>query len=107
ANLLGNAIKYGGYGQPVTVRVCREEEDTGPVASIAVIDHGVGIPTADLPRIFERFYRAANVVGHIRGTGIGLAVARQIVEQHRGRISVESEEGVGSTFIVRLPLTGP
>jgi two-component system phosphate regulon sensor histidine kinase PhoR len=107
ANLLGNAMKYGGDTQPITVRVGREEEAAGPVATISVSDRGVGIPTADLPRIFERFYRGANVVGQIQGTGIGLAVVRKIVEQHRGTVSVESREGVGSTFIMRLPLAGP
>jgi two-component system OmpR family sensor kinase len=54
--------------------------------------------------VFERFYRATNVVGRIAGTGIGLAGARQLVEQHGGSMAVESTPGAGSTFVVRLPL---
>jgi len=69
-----------------------------------VTDQGLGIPVADLPHIFDRFVRAGNVVGHIQGTGIGLASARGIVEQHGGTIMVESQEGQGTTFTVRLPL---
>jgi signal transduction histidine kinase len=71
-----------------------------------VQDPGVGIPPAELPRLFEQFYRATNVTGRLAGTGIGLTTARQLVEQHGGRIDVESEEGRGSTFTVRLPLGG-
>ena len=67
-------------------------------------DHGIGIPSDDLPHIFERFRRASNVAGQIAGSGLGLAGARDIVEQHGGTISVRSEEGRGSTFVVRLPL---
>jgi signal transduction histidine kinase len=72
-----------------------------------VRDQGIGIPAADLPRVFERFHRAGNVAGRIAGAGIGLAAARQIVEQHGGTISVERREGAGSTFAVRLPLAPP
>ena len=69
-----------------------------------VQDQGIGVPAADLPHIFERFHRAANVSGRMPGTGLGLPGARDIVEQHGGEISVQSEEGHGSTFTVRLPL---
>jgi len=72
-----------------------------------VRDTGVGIPASELPRLFERFFRASNVGDRVRGTGLGLAGARQIVEQHGGEILVQSEEGVGSTFTVRLPLDPP
>jgi len=106
ANLLANAVKYSPTGGAIVVRVAREETPEGAAAMIAVSDRGVGIPAADLPHIFERFRRAANVVGRIQGTGIGLASARQIVAQHGGAISVESTPGVGSTFTVRLPLGG-
>jgi signal transduction histidine kinase len=70
---------------------------------VQVRDQGLGIPKADLPHIFEHFRRAANVIGTTQGTGLGLASARQIVEQHGGHIAVASEIGVGSTFTVRLP----
>jgi signal transduction histidine kinase len=71
---------------------------------LAVRDEGLGIPAADLPNVFERFHRAANVAQHIAGIGIGLAGSRQIVEQHGGTLTVESQEGVGSTFTMRVPL---
>ncbi len=99
-NLLSNALKYSPGGGTITVRVAREDG----AAVIAVQDEGIGIPAADLPHIFERFARAGNVAGHIQGTGIGLASARGIVEQHGGTIAAQSVEGHGATFTVRLPL---
>jgi excisionase family DNA binding protein len=102
-NLLSNAIKYSPEGGRITVAIA-DEEVGGPWAVLTVRDQGLGIPAADLPRVFERFQRARNVEGRIGGTGVGLASARQIVEQHGGTIAVESAEGMGSTFTVRLPL---
>jgi PAS domain S-box-containing protein len=104
ANLFGNALKYSPKGGDVVVRMCRDSEGW---AVLTVDDQGLGIPPADLPRIFDRFYRGTNVVGSIPGTGIGLAGAKQIVEQHGGTIAVASEEGCGTTFTVRLPMTPP
>jgi signal transduction histidine kinase len=106
-NLLSNALKYSPRGGTIVVRVAQADGTAGPEALIAVADAGIGIPAADLPHIFERFARARNVAGHIPGTGIGLASARGIVEQHGGSITVQSTEGVGSAFIVRLPLAPP
>ena len=103
-NLLGNAVKYSPRGGDVTVHVDREERDDGSWAVLTVTDQGIGIPAADMPYLFERFRRGGNVTGNIAGTGIGLAGARQIVEQHGGTMSVESQEGAGATFTVRLPL---
>jgi signal transduction histidine kinase len=99
-NLVANAVKYSPAGGDVVVRVRRE----GGAAVVSVIDHGLGIPSADIPRVFDRFHRGANVQGRISGTGIGLASVRQIVEQHGGTVAVESREGCGSTFTIRLPL---
>jgi signal transduction histidine kinase len=99
-NLLSNAVKYSPDGGEIAVRVRRE----GNEAVLAVQDQGIGIPAADLPRVFERFERARNVIGRIGGSGIGLAASRQIVEQHGGTMAVESREGRGSIFTVRLPL---
>ncbi len=99
-NLLSNAIKYSPAGGKIEITVRR----VGGEAVLAVRDEGIGIPATDLPKIFERFERARNVVGRIGGSGIGLAVAKQIVEQHGGSITVASKEGAGSTFTVRLPL---
>jgi PAS domain S-box-containing protein len=106
-NLLSNAHKYSPAGSAIWVRIAQEAGGAGPEALIAVRDEGIGIPAADLPYIFDRFQRAGNVVGRIQGTGIGLASARGIVEQHGGTIAVESTEGAGSTFTVRLPLEAP
>jgi signal transduction histidine kinase len=104
ANLLQNAVKYSPQGGAITVEIAREDDHGGSWATIAVSDQGIGIPADDLPQIFERFHRAGNAAGQIQGTGIGLSSARQIVEQHSGTISVASQEDVGSTFTVRLPL---
>jgi signal transduction histidine kinase len=102
-NLLANAIKYTPDGGVITVIVVRDDDETGSWALLSVRDSGVGIPAADLPRIFERFQRAGNV-GRISGSGIGLSVSRHIVERHGGSISVDSAEGHGSIFTIRLPL---
>lgn len=72
-------------------------------ALVAVRDRGIGIPAADLPLIAQRFHRATNVPADVPGTGLGLASARHILELHGGSLAVESEEGRGSTFAVRLP----
>lgn len=103
-NLLSNAIKYSPDGGDVIVKVDREDHDGRDWAAIAVSDAGIGIPAADLPLIFERFQRGGNVRGRIGGTGIGLAYASEISRRHGGSISVESEEGQGSTFTLHLPL---
>ncbi len=99
-NLLFNAIKYSPAGGDVVVAVARE----GEAAVVSVRDEGIGIPATDLQRLFERFHRAGNV-GDIAGTGLGLATARQIVEQHGGTIGVSSSHGAGTTVTVRLPLS--
>jgi signal transduction histidine kinase len=79
----------------------------GKSALLVVHDEGVGIPQDELPHVFDRFHRAANVIGRFAGSGLGLANARELVELHGGTISVESEVGKGATFVVRLPLTPP
>src|SRR5437764_1842124 len=106
ANLRDNAVKYAPDGGPIAVRLTREH-GAAPEAVIAVQDQGVGIPEADLPHVFERFRAGGNAVGHFGGTGIGLASVRGIVEQPGGTVAVESQEGVGSTLTVRLPLDPP
>jgi signal transduction histidine kinase len=107
ANLLSNAVKYSPEGGEVTITAACEGAAPARTAVLRVRDQGLGIPADDLPFIFERFYRARNVAGHIQGSGIGLAGARQILEQHGGTLTVESDEGTGSTFTVRLPLDSP
>jgi len=103
---LSNATKYSPDGGRVTLTVRREAHPSGGVAVLSVRDTGLGIPAADLPRSFDRFYRAGNVSGRIAGTGIGLVGVKRLVEQHGGSIEVESFLGVGTTFVVRLPLSG-
>ena len=104
-NLLENAVKYSPAGGDVLVRIDRTASADEAWARVDVVDEGLGIPPADLPHVFERFHRGANVVGRILGTGIGLAGVHHIVAQHGGTVTVESREGVGSIFSVRLPLT--
>lgn len=108
-NLLSNAIKYSPAGGDITVELSQETPDaTHPEDGWAVVvvrDQGVGIPSADAPYIFEWYRRASNTSGKFSGAGIGLASTRHIVELHSGSITVESEEGVGSAFTLRLPLT--
>jgi K+-sensing histidine kinase KdpD len=77
--------------------------DSGEWVALSVRDEGIGIAQSDVPHVFELFRRGGNV-GPIRGTGIGLASARQIVEEHGGRITLSTREGLGSTFTVWLPL---
>ena len=103
-NLLSNAIKYSPQGGTITVSVSREETGDEAWAIVSVADQGIGIPASDLPQIFDRFHRGKNVAGQIKGSGIGLASARHIIEQQRGSISVSSREGTGSVFTIRLPL---
>lgn len=100
-NLLTNAVKYSPDGGEIMLTVAREADGWGIVE---VRDHGIGVPPADLPRIFERFYRASNVGEQLVGTGLGLAGALQLVELHGGDIRATSELGSGTTFTVRLPL---
>lgn len=105
-NLLSNAIKYSPDGGDVIVNagIEADESGNGHIAVLAVHDSGIGIPPADIPHIFEQFRRAGNATGQFSGTGLGLASAHQIVEQHGGTLTVASEEGIGSIFTVRLPL---
>jgi PAS domain S-box-containing protein len=103
-NLIGNAVKYSHRGGTIVVRVSRQERGDSRWAVLTVGDEGVGIPARDLPHVFKRYHRGSNVGTRTSGTGIGLAGVRQIVEQHGGTATVESEEGRGSTFTVLLPL---
>jgi signal transduction histidine kinase len=102
-NLCENAVKYSPEGGAVAVRVWRE----GDEARLSVADQGIGIEPADLPHLFERYHRGANVDDRrFAGMGLGLYICRGIVEEHGGRIWVESTPGQGSTFQVALPAAG-
>lgn len=97
-NLLANAIKYSPAGGTVRFELIALEENV----LIKIKDQGIGIPKEDVDRLFEPFYRASNV-GSIPGTGLGLAIVKKCTEAQLGQISVESEVGWGTTFIVSLP----
>ncbi len=103
-NLIGNAIKYTGGGGSVEVELRVDDGTTAAAAELRVSDTGDGIPEADVPRVFERYYRAAHSSARRPGTGIGLALVKELVELHRGTISLASRVGTGSTFTVQLPL---
>jgi signal transduction histidine kinase len=103
-NLLDNAIKYSPAGGEIAVSLAQQADAGMEWAVLTVQDSGLGIPAADLPRVFDWFHRAQNVRAEVKGTGIGLASAQRIVEHHGGVLEVASGEGVGSTFTVRLPL---
>ena len=100
ANLLDNAIKYTPEGGAVRVTVGQDEA----TAIVTVADTGVGIAAGDLPRIWERLYRADRSRSE-RGLGLGLSLVKAYVEAHGGRVEATSEPGRGSTFVVRLPVT--
>jgi signal transduction histidine kinase len=102
-NLVVNAVKYSPEGGEIAVDLHEE----GAELVLSVRDTGIGIPPSEIEAVFERFRRGSNVAGRFTGTGIGLAGARQIVEQHGGSVHVTSALGRGSTFTVRLPTGRP
>jgi signal transduction histidine kinase len=100
SNLLSNAIKYSPTGGAIELGLAVE----GERVAVTIEDHGIGIPANDLGHLFERYFRGSNVSG-IVGTGIGLYLVKMVVQLHGGEIAVDSREGTGSRFTVRLPLT--
>ncbi len=102
-NLLTNALQYTPRGGQVRVRAWREGEEV----RVAISDTGPGIPPEDLPRIFDRFYRADQSRSRATGgSGLGLAIVRSLVELHGGRVTADSAPGRGATFTIMLPITG-
>jgi signal transduction histidine kinase len=99
SNLLGNAIKYSPGGGAIAI----EGHIVSDEIVVAIADRGIGIPPRDLDRLFERYHRGSNVSG-IVGTGIGLYLVKMALDMHGGTVAVASEEGVGSTFTIRLPI---
>jgi PAS domain S-box-containing protein len=102
ANLLSNAIKYAPDGGPIHVTLARDDEDG--TARVSVRDQGLGIPLEAQARLFQRFYRVEGARDAFQGLGLGLYISRLLVLAHGGRLSVQSSEGVGSTFTFTLPL---
>lgn len=104
SNVIDNAIKYSGDSREVVVAVSADDDH----AMIAVQDFGIGLEPEDQDRVFERFYRGGEALTRsVKGTGLGLTLVKQIVEAHGGSIVVDSEPGRGSTFTIRLPVSGP
>jgi PAS domain S-box-containing protein len=99
-NVVGNAIKYSNNGGEVSVSVQAE----GDQIILNVRDNGPGIPAVDQPHIFDKFYRGSNISEQVTGSGLGLAIVKTIVDNHQGRIWVESAEGRGSSFFIVLPV---
>jgi two-component system phosphate regulon sensor histidine kinase PhoR len=103
-NLLDNSVKYSGDQRQITVRV---EQRNGCV-DLSVVDKGFGIPDAEQPKIFEKFYRGSNAsVRKVRGSGLGLSITKHVAEMHGGEVLVESRPGKGSTFTLRIPIRQP
>jgi signal transduction histidine kinase len=104
ANLVGNAVKFTEAGG----RVDLELRSTGRQAVLVVADTGIGIPPDERDQVFDQFFRSSLARDReIQGTGLGLSIVKAIVDQHRGTVTVESTPGVGSRFVVTLPLAGP
>jgi len=99
SNLISNAIKYSNADKEVRITAYA----AGDFAVITIEDKGIGIPEKDMAQLFERYHRGSNVTG-IGGTGIGLHLVKMAISLHEGDIQVQSKEGAGSRFIVRLPL---
>ena len=108
-NLYSNAIKYNQKSGKVITCACDEEDSI----SIQVSDTGIGIPKETLPFVFDEFFRVSNIRKQARkttnetGTGLGLAIVKKFVDAHKGYISVESQENVGTSFTVHLPKKQP
>jgi len=100
-NLLDNAVKYSGESKEISVRLSREDDSV----VISVEDHGVGIAGDEQKKIFERFHRVSTGLVHdVKGSGLGLSIVHHIVQAHRGRVTVQSQVGKGSTFSIHLPI---
>jgi two-component system OmpR family sensor kinase len=102
SNILSNGIKYSPNGARIEVAMT----GTADEIDVVVSDHGIGIAAGDLDRVFERYHRGGNVSG-IVGTGVGLYLVKMVVDLHRGTVEVQSREGEGSRFTVRLPRASP
>ncbi len=103
ANVLGNAVKYSPEGGEISVVLTCVQDMTNAWASIQVTDHGIGIPPAELGRVFQPYYRASNARARAAGSGLGLAGVQQIVTAHGGTVDLASIEGEGTTVTLRLP----
>ena len=100
-NLVNNALKYSQDRKYIGVNLYRENGNV----NLEVVDHGIGIPSQEQHKIFEKFYRVGDPLVHnTKGSGLGLSLVRHIVEAHGGRVGVDSTPGEGSKFTIRLPI---
>jgi len=107
-NLIANAVKYGGRDRWVGIRAEHATDRGRSEVRITVSDHGAGIPAAELPHIFDPFYRGAQAVERqVHGNGLGLSLVKRIVAAHGGRVSVTTRAGAGSSFTISLPAVAP
>jgi len=103
-NLLDNSMKYSGEQKEIRITVCQAN---GSI-QLSVADKGLGIPSAEQQKIFEKFYRGSSArIRRTRGSGIGLAITKQVAEMHGGEVSVDSQPGKGSTFTLTIPICTP
>ena len=99
-NLLDNAVKYSGEARVIQVRLGTENG----FITMAVSDHGIGIPASERTKVFEKFYRAGDCLVHdVKGSGLGLSIVKHIIEAHRGFVTVTGEVNQGSTFTLHVP----
>ena len=99
-NLLDNAVKYSGEATEINVTLGQQNG----FVTIAVRDFGIGIASEEREKVFEKFYRVGNVLVHdVKGSGLGLSIVKHVIEAHQGKVTVESELGKGSTFVIHLP----
>jgi signal transduction histidine kinase len=103
-NLLTNAIKYNREGGEIHIHMHPAMAGEQPMVQVAVQDTGYGISKEHQKHMFEKFYRVSDTAGFTQGTGLGLAIAKHIIEAHGGQIHLESEQGVGSTFAITIPV---
>ena len=105
-NLLGNAVKFSPRDSTISISLKSQRDERGiNYALVSIADRGIGIPPEDVEHLFTRFFRAKNAVSeHFQGTGLGLSIVAKVIEQHGGKIDLESTQGVGTTFFVEIPL---
>ena len=104
-NLLDNAVKYSGESRELGLRLSRE----GDTVVVSVQDHGIGIARGEQRTIFDRFHRVGTGLVHdVKGSGLGLSIVQHVIASHRGRVTVDSEVGRGTTISIHLPVaSGP
>lgn len=105
-NLLGNAVKFSPRDSTISISLKSQRDEHGiNYALVSIADRGIGIPPEDVEHLFTRFFRAKNAVSeHFQGTGLGLSIVAKVIEQHGGKIDLESTQGLGTTFFVEMPL---